>query len=78
MARHSGVAEASATFTLADGPILRVTVKDRGRSVSTWTPGVGIASMRERVEQVGGTLRMHAGPEGATVTAEIPIGSARQ
>ena len=73
VARHSGAAEASASFTLADGPVLRVTVQDRGRSVSAWTPGVGIASMRERVEQVGGTLWMHAGTDGATVTAEIPI-----
>ncbi|GAA4722633.1 sensor histidine kinase [Phytohabitans rumicis] len=73
VARHSGVAEASASFTLADGPVLRVTVQDRGHSVSAWTPGIGIASMRERVEQVGGTLRIHAGTHGATVSAEIPI-----
>jgi signal transduction histidine kinase len=73
VARHSGVAEESASFALTDGPVLRVTVQDRGRSVSAWTPGVGITSMRERVEQVGGTLWMHAGTDGATVTAEIPL-----
>jgi signal transduction histidine kinase len=73
VARHSGVAEASVSFTLDEGPVLRVTVSDRGRSVSPWMPGVGIASMRERVEQVGGTLWTRAGPDGATVTAEIPL-----
>jgi two-component system NarL family sensor kinase len=73
VARHSGVAEALASFTLADGPVLRVTVQNPGRSVSAWTPGVSIASMRERVEQVGGTLWMHTGTDGATVTAKIPI-----
>ncbi|MET7402520.1 histidine kinase, partial [Dactylosporangium sp. NPDC005572] len=76
VARHAGVAEATAGFSVADGPVLRVTVRDRGRSDEPWTPGVGIASMRERVEQVGGTLRMRAGPDGATVTAEIPISAA--
>ena len=73
VARHSGVDEASASFILADGPVLRVTVQDGGGSVSAWTSGVGLASMRERVEQVGGTLSIHASAEGATVTAEIPI-----
>jgi signal transduction histidine kinase len=73
VARHSGVAEASASFTVADATGLRVTISDRGHSTAPWTPGVGIASMRERVEQVGGTLWMQAGPHGATVIAEIPI-----
>jgi signal transduction histidine kinase len=73
VARHAGVSQASASFTLAGGPVLRVTVRDRGRSDRAWTPGVGIASMRERVEQVGGTLAIQAGPDGATVTADLPI-----
>jgi signal transduction histidine kinase len=73
VARHSGVAEASASFALTPGPALAVTVRDRGHSAGAWTPGVGIASMRERVEQVGGTLLMRAGADGATVTAQIPI-----
>jgi signal transduction histidine kinase len=72
VARHSGVAEASASFTLT-GRVLRITVADRGSSVLAWTPGVGISSMRERVEQVGGTLWLRAGTDGATVTAEIPL-----
>ncbi|GAA1387217.1 sensor histidine kinase [Catellatospora chokoriensis] len=73
VARHSGVAEASVDFTLVDGPVLRVTVEDRGRAVPDWIPGVGIASMRERVEQVGGTFLARLGADGATVIAEIPV-----
>jgi signal transduction histidine kinase len=73
VARHAGVAQASASFTLDGAGFLRVTVRDRGRSDPAWTPGVGIASMRERVEQVGGTLAIQAGPDGATVTADLPI-----
>lgn len=77
VARHAGVAEASATFEVTDGPALRVTVADRGRSATAWILGMGIASMRERVEQVGGTLSLCSGPEGATVTAEFPLAVAR-
>lgn len=73
VARHSGVAEASASFTVADGPVLRISIQDSGSSALAWTPGIGIASMRERVEQVGGELWTHADTTGATVTAEIPI-----
>ncbi|MEU8075457.1 histidine kinase [Catellatospora citrea] len=73
VARHSGVAEASVGFTLVEGAVLRVTVQDRGRAVPEWIPGVGIASMQERVEQVGGTFRVRIGVDGATVIAEIPV-----
>jgi signal transduction histidine kinase len=48
-----------------------------GHSAGAWTPGVGIASMRERVEQLGGTLSLRADPDGATVTAEFPISGPR-
>jgi two-component system NarL family sensor kinase len=35
--------------------------------------GVGISGMRERVEQLGGCLRIECNSEGATVIATIPI-----
>jgi len=73
VARHSGVAEATVYFALASGPALRIQIQDRGRSTTTWTPGVGMVSMRERIEQIGGTLTVHAGRHGATITAHIPI-----
>lgn len=73
VARHSGAAEATITFALAPGPALRVEVHDRGRATTTWTPGVGLRSMRDRVEQIGGTLTLHAGADGSTVTATIPM-----
>jgi signal transduction histidine kinase len=35
--------------------------------------GVGISGMRERVEQLGGCLRIDCNGEGTTVIATIPI-----
>ncbi|MGW1802596.1 hypothetical protein ACWCQN_43710 [Streptomyces sp. NPDC001984] len=37
------------------------------------THGVGIRSMYERVEQIGGTLTLTTTSEGATVTAQLPL-----
>jgi signal transduction histidine kinase len=29
--------------------------------------------MRERVEQIGGTLTIHTGPDGTVITADLPL-----
>jgi signal transduction histidine kinase len=36
-------------------------------------PGVGIAGMRERLAQVGGTLTFNYDPHGSTICARIPL-----
>jgi two-component system NarL family sensor kinase len=53
---------------------LRLAVRDDGRGSRGWRPGVGMSSMRERVEQVGGTLVAAPGRDGGVVEAEIPLG----
>jgi signal transduction histidine kinase len=48
-------------------------VDDDGTPGTPWVPGVGLAAMRERAEELGGTL--HAGPApagGAAVSARFP------
>ncbi|WP_170317190.1 sensor histidine kinase [Acrocarpospora corrugata] len=72
-ARHSGAAEATITFALTPGPALRIEVHDQGHNTANWTPGVGLRSMRDRVEQIGGTLTVDATANGATITANIPL-----
>ncbi|MGE3287843.1 MAG: sensor histidine kinase [Pseudonocardia sp.] len=72
VARHAGVATAEVALDLRPGA-LAVTVHDPGRSAGPWTPGVGLRSMRERAEQIGGTLDVSAGPDGATVIAVLPL-----
>jgi two-component system, NarL family, sensor kinase len=67
-ARHCWVRIASAE----DDLVLQVT--DDGQSDRPWTPGVGLTAMRERTDELGGTLE--AGPTssgGAGVVARFPL-----
>lgn len=73
VARHADVTLATVTLTVTDAPSLHLSVQDAGCSTEPWTPGVGLQSMRERVEQIGGALTVHATPQGATVTADLPL-----
>jgi signal transduction histidine kinase len=78
--KHAGARAATVTLT-SDGPDqLRVVIADDGQG---FTPGsqrngkarpLGLTSMRERVEALGGTLQMQSQPgSGTQVTATIPI-----
>ncbi|MFF3461021.1 sensor histidine kinase [Streptomyces sp. NPDC002619] len=73
VARHSDGNTATLTLELPDPVSLRVTVADTGHCTEPWTHGVGIRSMYERVEQIGGTLTLTTTSEGATVTAQLPL-----
>jgi signal transduction histidine kinase len=71
-ARH-GRSDA-ATVTLArDANALHVDVTDGGAGTEPWQRGVGLASMYERVAEVGGTLRAGPGPRGGEVRATLPL-----
>ena len=71
VARHSTSPSASVRLDpAADGLHLEVT--DRGRS-GAWRPGVGLASMRERATELGGTLEAGPGPAGGRVAALLPL-----
>ena len=72
VARHAGVAAAHIDIAMLAGPTLQVAVRDYGHSQNGWESGVGLTSMRERVEQIGGTLMVHTGPDGTVITANIP------
>jgi signal transduction histidine kinase len=77
--RHSDASTCHVRLTAADGA-LTICVHDNGTATVPWTPGVGLTAMRERAEELGGT--MCAGPAsagGATVAATLPLpaGSAR-
>ena len=71
VARHSTSASASVRLEPAeDGLHLEVT--DLGSS-GAWRPGVGLASMRERAAELGGTLEAGPGPAGGRVAALLPM-----
>lgn len=70
---------------LEEDKLLRLEIADNGRS---FTPEraeaarnnghLGLISMRERAEMLGGTLEVHAGPgNGTTVRAAVPNGASR-
>jgi signal transduction histidine kinase len=71
--RHSGSGSASIRLVRASFDVT-LEVNDRGSGMrSGATPGVGIASMRERVRQLGGWLDISSANGGTTVKAVIPL-----
>jgi signal transduction histidine kinase len=72
VARHAGVDEATLRFAVGTAG-LEVEVSDAGGSAAAWVPGVGLAGMRERVEEVGGVLTVETMPGRSRVAARIPL-----
>ena len=72
VARHSGSDTATVRIRV-DCEALVVTVTDAGAAGSTWSAGVGIASMQERAAQLGGALTAGAGTAGGRVHAVLPL-----
>ncbi len=83
--KHARAREATVTLTSNGPDQLRVVIADDGQG---FTPGsqrngkarpLGLTSMRERVEALGGTFHMNSQPgSGTQVTATIPIPRARR
>lgn len=73
-ARHSGARSARVRLHLHDG-VLLLRVCDDGRGVtSSDPPGSGLRSMRERADELGGTVEVSRGPAGGTeVRAHLPL-----
>ncbi|MEJ2864908.1 sensor histidine kinase [Actinomycetospora flava] len=69
--RHAGPSRVD--VRIEDNGALELAITDDGRSATTWDSGVGLASMRERVAELGGTLV--AGPQagGGRVSARLPL-----
>jgi signal transduction histidine kinase len=73
-ARHAGAAQVRVALERLDDR-LEVSVADDGRGLpqSRTGRGVGLVSMRERAEELGGTLRIRSSDGGGTlVTASLP------
>jgi len=73
--RHSGASNCEIRLSLDESAgLLAVRVSDDGRGIEgDHEPGVGLSSMRERAEELGGSCAIEAPPSGGTqVTALLP------
>ena len=73
VARHAHVNEADLHLRVADGRLFLSVHNGGDSSGDPWSPGVGIASMHDRVGQIGGMLFIDRGADGTRVTTEIPL-----
>ena len=74
VSRHSGASECTVRTSSSSGA-LSVLVADSGRGIGEDArAGVGSRSMRERAEEQGGRLEIHASPgAGTSVEAVLPL-----
>jgi signal transduction histidine kinase len=73
--RHGRPVRVAVSLGLDHG-ILRVKVEDEGEAgsaVGAWRPGVGLESMRQRTEILGGVFVAGPSPRGGTVDITIPV-----
>ncbi len=80
VARHARASSASVTLRDWDGGLL-LSVRDDGVGFDSSNPetrrSLGMASMRERVRLVNGTLEIESAPgRGTTIVAWVPVGGA--
>ncbi len=83
--RHSGSPRAEVRV-IRDPRQIRLTVSDKGSGIpgdklrllgEGASLGVGVAGMRERASQFGGSLRIASSGQGTTITAILPYGGER-
>lgn len=74
--RHSGSPTARISIVRQPAAI-RVEIQDKGRGMAIekngTRSGVGLAGMRERATQFGGTLEINSNGKGTTVIARLPL-----
>lgn len=70
--RHSRGTACHVLLTAVDDAI-RVRVTDDGVGIGDAPPGVGLASMRQRADELGGTFRVVASDGGTTVEVRLPL-----
>jgi signal transduction histidine kinase len=76
VARHSHAEICRVRLSVdRDAGMLEVEITDDGVGIpEERVAGVGLSSMRERAEELGGTLAVEPGPEGGTrVLARLPL-----
>lgn len=74
--RHGQPANCVVTLEADSPSVLLVAIKDNGVGISaTATPGIGLRSMRERADELGGTLEIASAPGETVISARLPVRS---
>jgi signal transduction histidine kinase len=74
VAKHAAAARVTVAVTSSDGR-LRVEIADDGVGGADPAYGSGLRGLADRVETLGGTLRVQSTPgRGTRLAAEIPLG----
>ncbi|WP_370636293.1 sensor histidine kinase [Cohnella sp. CFH 77786] len=72
--RHARSESCRIQLEINKGNLYLKVADDGGGLPQSWKPGVGIRSMRERAEELGGTFRIVRGdPRGTAVAVTLPI-----
>jgi signal transduction histidine kinase len=74
--RHSDAKLASVQLAADDGA-LEMVITDDGRSTGPWSPGLGLASIKTRASEVGGSCEAGPTAEGGRVAAVLPLRASR-
>jgi signal transduction histidine kinase len=71
--RHAGASCCRVTWSVSDHGLV-LEVQDNGRGGAAESSGVGLRSMRERADQIGGRLEVSSVKSGTRVTLTLPLG----
>jgi PAS domain S-box-containing protein len=79
--KHSRATKVVVELSASDGD-LRLSVGDNGigfddAAAQRAPTGLGLISMKERLELVGGTMSLDSGPSGTRLSVRVPLGEAR-
>jgi len=85
--RHSGSRSVEVRLT-RDSTLVVLAIQDHGKGIAQDTldrfkksgtnVGVGLAGMRERIKELGGTFHLESSPKGTLLKAIVPIASAEK
>jgi signal transduction histidine kinase len=76
VAKHAGATSVTVSLSEVDGIAFEVRDDGAGFDVAAVSPGAGLRNIRDRVESLGGTLRIESSPRGGTtVSGKVPVES---
>ncbi len=73
-ARHAGARNLWLNFAYAEADLLGLHARDDGSGAPHFVPGNGLAGMRERLQEFGGSVAVDPVSQGFALTIRLPLG----